>query len=266
MNFDHKVAVVTGGASGIGRAAAEILAARGAAVAILDVKGGEGQSVADGVAARGGRAIFCPADVAQAAEVNSAVGQAREAFGPIDALIASAGIQRYGNALTTPDEQWAEVMSVNLNGAWYAARACLPDLRRRGGAIVNVASVQSLASQTNVLAYTVSKHAMIGLTRSMAIDFAPDNVRVNAVCPGTVDTPMLRWSASLDPNPQSVIEACENMHPLGRIARPEEIAEVIAFLAHESASFVTSAVWTVDGGLLARIGGAPRTGREKHSS
>jgi NAD(P)-dependent dehydrogenase (short-subunit alcohol dehydrogenase family) len=262
MKFDNKVAVVTGGASGIGRAAAEILAARGASVAILDVKGGEGQLVAGGVVARGGRAIFCPADVARPAEVESAVREAREAFGPINALVASAGIQRYGDALTTSDEQWAEVMSVNLNGAWHAARACLPDLRGAGGAIVNVASVQSLASQANVLAYTVSKHAVIGLTRSMAVDFAAENVRVNAVCPGTVDTPMLRWSASLDPDPHSVLDACENMHPLGRIARPEEIAEVIAFLAHESASFVTGAVWTVDGGLLTRIGGAPRAGRE----
>jgi NAD(P)-dependent dehydrogenase (short-subunit alcohol dehydrogenase family) len=263
MRFDNKVAIVTGGASGIGRAAAEILAARGAAVAILDVKGGEGQSVADGITARGGRAIFRPADVALSADVLGAVAQAREIFGPVNILIASAGIQRYGNALTTSDEQWAEVMSVNLNGAWHASRACLPDLRLNNGAIVNVASVQSLASQANVLAYTVSKHALIGLTRSMAIDFASDNVRVNAVCPGTVDTPMLRWSASLDPDPQSVIDACENMHPLRRIARSEEIAEVIAFLAHESASFVTGAVWTVDGGLLARIGGAPRTGQEQ---
>jgi len=263
MKFDNKVAIVTGGASGIGRAAAEILAARGAAVAILDLKGSEGQSVADGVTERGARAIFCSADVAQAEDVNSAIGRAREAFGPINALIVSAGIQRYGNALTTSDEQWAEVMSVNLNGAWYAARACLPDLRRNGGAIVNVASVQSLACQANVLAYTVSKHAVIGLTRSMAIDFAGANVRVNAVCPGTVDTPMLRWSASLDPDPKSVIEACESMHPLGRIARPEEIAEVIAFLAHESASFVTGAMWTLDDGLLTRIGGAPRSGQEQ---
>ncbi len=263
MKFDNKVAVITGGASGIGRAAAEILAARGAAVAILDLKGGEGQSLANGIVARGGRAVFCAADVARSADVYSAVAQARETFGPIGALIASAGIQRYGDALTTSDEQWAEVLGVNLNGAWYAARACLPDLRRNDGAIVNVASVQSLASQANVLAYTVSKHAIIGLTRSMAIDFATDNVRVNAVCPGTVDTPMLREAASLDPNPQSVIEACENMHPLGRIAWPAEIAEVIAFLAHERTSFVTGAVWTVDGGLLTHIGGAPRAGQEQ---
>jgi len=137
MKFDNKVAIVTGGASGIGRAAAEILAARGAAVAILDLKDSEGRSVADGIAARGGRTIFCSADVARAEEVNSAIGLAREAFGPINALIVSAGIQRYGNALTTSDEQWAEVMGVNLNGAWYAARACLTDLRRNDGAIVN---------------------------------------------------------------------------------------------------------------------------------
>src|SRR5262245_23501564 len=137
MKFDNKVAIVTGGASGIGRAAAEILAARGAAVAILDLKGSEGQSIADGITERGARAIFGRSDVAQAEDVNSAVGRAREAFGPINALVVSAGIQRYGNALTTSDKQWAEVMSVNLNGAWYAARACLLDLRRNNGAIVN---------------------------------------------------------------------------------------------------------------------------------
>ena len=153
--------------------------------------------------------------------------------------------------------------TVQLGQVHSAARACLTDLRRKDGAIANVASAQSLASQANVLAYTVSKHAILGLTRSMAIDFAGDNVRVNAVCPGTVDMPMLRWSASLDPDPKSVIDACESMRQLGRIARPEEIAEIIAFLTHESASFVTGAVWTVDGGLLTRIGGAPRTGQEQ---
>jgi len=262
MRFDGKVAVVTGGASGIGRAAAEILAARGAAVALMDLAPEAGQETETGIRERNGKAQFFSVDVSDQKQVQAAVEEARATFGPVDILVVSAGIQRYGTALTTTDEQWNEVMGVNLNGAWYAARACLPDMIGRGGSVVNVASVQSLASQFNVLAYTASKHAVIGLTRSMAMDFASEKIRVNAVCPGTVDTPMLRWAASLDPNPESVYEACARMHPLGRIAQPEEVGEVVAFLAHDSASFVTGAVWTVDGGLLTLIGGTPRANPE----
>lgn len=262
MRFDGKVAVVTGGASGIGRAAAEILASRGAVVAVIDLAQDAGHETIEEMRKLDGNGLFFSVDVSQQRQVQVAVEETRAAFGPIDILVVSAGIQRYGNALTTPDEQWAEVLGVNLNGAWYAAKACLPDMVGRGGAIVNVASVQSLASQFNVLAYTASKHALIGLTRSMAMDFASEKVRVNAVCPGTVDTPMLHWAASLDPNPQSVYDACARMHPLGRIARPEEVGEVIAFLAHDRASFVTGAVWTVDGGLLTLIGGTPRANLE----
>ena len=126
----------------------------------------------------------------------NAIASTIETFGGIDGLIVSAGIQRYGTALTTSDDQWDEVLGVNLKGAWNAARAVIPHLQRAGkGSIVNVSSVQALASQQNVLAYTVSKHALLGLTRSIAMDFAKENIRANAVCPGTVDTPMVRWAA-----------------------------------------------------------------------
>lgn len=250
MTFDDKVAIVTGGASGIGGACAELLAARGARVAVLDV--GEAVGEADR------RSLSFRVDVADAAQVTAAIDDVRARWGRIDILVASAGIQRYGTATTTSEEEWARVLDVNLTGAWHAARACLRHMTR-GGSIVNVASVQGLATQRNVCAYTVSKHAMIGLTRSIAVDYAAAGIRANAVCPGSVDTPMLRWTASLDPEPSSVLDACRAMHPLGRIAEPAEIAEVICFLAHERASFVTGSVYTVDGGLLSLLGGAPRT-------
>jgi NAD(P)-dependent dehydrogenase (short-subunit alcohol dehydrogenase family) len=244
---------------GIGRAACELFAERGASVLVIDRDRNAGNEVADAIEAKGGKALFRETDVSRFEDVENAVNEAAETFGSVNALVVSAGIQRYGTALTTDEAEWDEVLGVNLKGAWNAARACLPHILKQGGAIVNVSSVQALASQQNVLAYTVSKHGLIGLTRSMAMDFAKQGVRVNAVCPGTVDTPMLQWAASLVPIPQSVYDACNAMHPLGRIAKPREIAEVAVFLAHESSSFVTGSVWTADGGLLTQIGGVPQT-------
>jgi NAD(P)-dependent dehydrogenase (short-subunit alcohol dehydrogenase family) len=260
MRFDEKCVVVTGGALGIGKAAAEIFAERGACVAILDWDEKAGNQTCEEIENKGGRAVFYQVNVADFEAVETAVNKTYDVFGKVNALAVSAGIQRYGTAVSTPEEQWQEVLDVNLKGAWNAAKAVIPYLQEAGGgAIVNVSSVQGLASQQNVLAYTVSKHGLLGLTRSMAMDFAKDKIRANCVCPGTVDTPMLKWAASLDPNPQSVYDACNAMHPLGRIAAPREIAEVVAFLAHESSSFVTGAIWTVDGGLLTQIGGVPQT-------
>lgn len=260
MKFDDKVVVVTGGALGIGRATCELLAERGAQVAVFDRDTSAGKDVCEAIKERGGIAEFYEVDVADYSAIAAATNDAHAKFGALHALVASAGIQRYGTAVSTSEEQWDEVITVNLKGAWNAARGIIPFLQKSGGgAIVNVSSVQALASQKNVLAYTVSKHGLLGLTRSMAMDFAHEGIRVNAVCPGTVDTPMLKWAASLDPNPASVYEACQAMHPLGRIAQPREIAEVVVFLAHTSSSFVTGAVWTVDGGLLTQIGGAPQT-------
>ena len=260
MNFEGKTVVVTGGALGIGQAACELLAERKASVAILDWDEKAGNETCEKIRQSGGNAIFEKVNVADFESVENAAAKTHKTFGGIHSLIVSAGIQRYGTAVSTTDEQWNEVLDVNLKGAWNAARAVIPFLREAGGGtIVNISSVQALASQQNVLAYTISKHGLLGLTRSTAMDFAKDNIRANCVCPGTVDTPMLKWAASLDPNPQSVYDACNQMHPLGRIAQPREIAEVAAFLAHESSSFVTGAIWTVDGGLLTQIGGVPKT-------
>ncbi len=260
MRFDGKTIVVTGGALGIGQAACILLAERGGSVSIIDWDEAAGSSTCEAITKAGGKAIFTKVDVSDAAAVEAAIKRTAEAFGGIDSLIVSAGIQRYGTAVSTTDEQWDEVLGVNLKGAWNAARVAIPHMQASGkGSIVNVSSVQALASQQNVLAYTVSKHALLGLTRSIAMDFAGENIRANAVCPGTVDTPMLQWAASLDPDPESVYDACRKMHPLGRIAQPSEIAEVALFLAHESSSFVTGSVWTADGGLLTQIGGVPQT-------
>lgn len=260
MRFDGKTVLVTGGALGIGRAVCEIVAERGGAVSIIDVDQAAGEELCSTIEDAGGKAAFTRVNVVSFEEIQAAAEATNAKFGSINSLVVSAGIQRYGTAVSTDDKQWNEVLNVNLKGAWNAARAAIPFLRSAGGGtIVNVSSVQALASQQNVLAYTVSKHGLLGLTRSIAMDFAKENIRANAVCPGTVDTPMLKWAASLDPNPQSVYDACNAMHPLGRIARPSEIAEVVAFLAHESSSFVTGAIWTVDGGLLTQIGGVPQT-------
>jgi len=159
---------------------------------------------------------------------------------------------------TTDEALWDEVMNVNLKGAYLISRAAMPLLRDSRGAIVLMASAQGLASQEGVLAYSVAKHGLVGMVRSMAVDFAALGVRVNAVAPGAVDTPMLRNALQLSPEPDAVWRELESMHPIGRVAHPEEIAEVVAFLASEAASFVTGDVVRVDGGLLARIGGSPR--------
>ncbi len=256
---DSLTAIITGGASGIGFAAARLLHQRGAQVSIVDANAEVGNKALASLEDNDQRAIFVHANLALPEEAARVVDETVGKFGRLNALVNSAGIQRYGNAEQTSLELWREVLDVNLTSAFLVSRAAIPHLRRNGGgSIVNVGSVQSRTSQRGAVAYVTSKHAILGLTRSMAVDYAPEKIRVNCVCPGTVDTPMFRWTASLDPNPESVIAACETMHPIGRIAHPSEIAEVIVFLLTDAASFVTGAEIDVDGGLLAVIGGEPR--------
>jgi NAD(P)-dependent dehydrogenase (short-subunit alcohol dehydrogenase family) len=206
-----------------------------------------------GLEARGLRA-----DVTSPADMKRLVDFTVENYGGVDILVNSAGIQRYGTVVETEEAAWDEVLDVNLKGIYLASKHAIPQMRRRGGgAIVNLSSVQAFASQQGVAAYTASKGGINALTRAMALDHAEDNIRVNAVCPASVDTPMLRWSADLFKGDKSIEETVKDwgrMHPVGRVARPEEVAEVIVFLASPRASFVTGGDYKVDGGLLAALG------------
>ncbi|MGH9326900.1 MAG: SDR family NAD(P)-dependent oxidoreductase [Terriglobia bacterium] len=256
MDFRDKVVVVTGGASGIGRACAMEFASRHGAVAIIDRDQNRGDEARKEIAAQGGSAEFFQGDVASDTQARELVESISARLGGIDVLVNNAGIARYGTATTTSEKEWDEVLDVNLKGAYLLARYSIPKMiRRGGGAIVITGSVQSVTAQRNSVAYVVSKHGLLGLTRSLALDHARENIRVNCVLPGAIDTPMLRWAASLDDHPEKVIDVCNQLHALGRMGRPEEVARVIVFLASDLASFVTGAAIPVDGGLLVPTGG-----------
>jgi NAD(P)-dependent dehydrogenase (short-subunit alcohol dehydrogenase family) len=256
--FSGKVAIVTGGALGIGRAVARKLLAEGASVVICSDREEQVERTVEELRGEDLEVRGTRADVTSSADMERLVGIAVETYGGVDILVNSAGIQRYGTVVQTEEEVWDEVLNVNLKGIYLASKHAIPEIRERGGgAIVNLSSVQAFASQKGVAAYTASKGAINALTRAMALDHAQENIRVNAVCPASVETPMLRWSANLFKGSKSVDETLKDwgkMHPIGRVARPEEVAEVIAFLASERASFVTGGEYKVDGGMLAALG------------
>lgn len=256
ISFAGRVAAVTGAATGIGAATAELLCELGARVALLDRDEQHGAETTARLASQGYAAKFFRCDVADADSTERAIESAAQHYGALHVLAHSAGIQRYGDVLATSMDVWHETLRVHVDGAFHAARFALPHLiAAGGGSIVMVGSVQTVAAVAGSAAYVTAKHALAGLTRSIALDFATRNVRANCVMPGAVDTPMLRWSLSLAPHPEAVLEGCRRAHPLGRIGQPREIAQAIAFLASDWASFITGATLAVDGGMLVPAGG-----------
>ncbi|MBX2966597.1 MAG: SDR family oxidoreductase [Cyclobacteriaceae bacterium] len=252
-DFKGRHIIVTGGVKGIGKAAVDVFVREGAHVSILDVDPG-------GKALEANKQIrFYLCNVSNAESVRENVKQAIANAGEVDVLVNNAGIQRYGNVTETTEEDWDLVMNVNLKSAFLVSKYVIPSMQRKGlGVIVNVSSVQAFLSQQVVAAYTTSKTALLGLTRSIAVDYAP-YIRCVAVCPGTIDTPMLQAAIRESPDPDEVFRECEEMHLLKKVGSAEEVGEFITFLASSKASFITGQAYRVDGGLGVSIAGSKRT-------
>ncbi len=256
IRFDGKIVVITGGATGIGAASAKKFCALGASVAILDRNAEAGHATVQALLHDGHTASFHACDISVESEVQAAIAQVTERYGALNVLVSNAGIQRYGDVVATSSAVWDETFNVHVKGCFHATKFAVPAmLASGGGAIVIIASAQSFTAITNSAAYVTAKHALLGLTRSIALDFAKQNIRANCVCPGAIDTPMLRWSADLTGSPEKMLAACARMHAVGRIGRPDEVADAIAFLASDWATFITGTTLVVDGGLLVPTGG-----------
>lgn len=257
-DLSGKVAIVAGGSLGIGRGASVRLAQSGAQIVVGARRPDAIDDVVRQIELAGGCAIGIAGDLSKSAAVRALVSAAVEQFGGIDILVNSQGIQRYGNVEDTSEELWDEVIAVNLTSMFLTAKYAIPEMRKRGGgSIVNVSSVQGLATQTQVAAYSTSKSAIIGLTRTIAVDYAREQIRANSVLPASVDTPMLRHSADLFRGKQSVDDVLDDwgkMHPVGRVGTAVEVADLIAFLAGPKSAFITGAEFKIDGGMMSALG------------
>lgn len=246
--FDGKVVLVTGAAKGIGRATAEMFAAEGARVAVLDRDEAEAERVAHGICAHGRRAMPCAADVASADEVGAAVDACVRGFGALDVLVNNAGIHAARGIDEYTGDEMDRIIAVNLKGALHAIRASVPYLRHTRGSIVTVSSMTGLVGQDRGAVYVATKGALISLTKALALELASDGIRVNCVCPAGVDTPLMReWAATTD-DADATLRGQAAMHLTKRLATPAEIASAITFLASSDAAFITGVALPVEGG------------------
>lgn len=245
-DFSGKIALITGGASGMGKATVQLLAARGATVVVADCNIEAARDLASSIRAKGTQALAVAVDVTQAAQVEDMVNKTVEQFGRLDILIHCAGISTHIAPLAEyPIEAWDRALAVNLSGSFYAMKYAIPALLKAGGgAIVTIASMMSSIAHMGGTGYVSSKHGVVGLTKAAALDYAKHGIRVNAVGPGLVDTPMSR-AAITDDGMRDMLGA---MAPIGRFATADEVAELICFLASDKASYISGAYYVVDGG------------------
>jgi dihydroanticapsin dehydrogenase len=243
----QKTALVTGAASGIGAAVAERFLSAGYQVAFFDINGQAARATASRITFAARREVL-EGDVSNEQHVKEAVTSTVTDLGSLDVLINNAGIEINGTVVDLSAEQWERQLAVNLRGVFLFSKYSIPEMRRRGGSIINISSVHALVSWPRCAAYDAAKSALIGLTRAMAVDHGSDGIRVNAICPGYIETPLLEQRfATGAANKQEVLK----FHPLGRIGKPNDIAEVALFLASDAASFISGTHVTVDGALTA---------------
>ena len=248
MRLKGKVAIVTGAGLGIGQAIAKMFAREGACVVVADLDEDAGRETVGGIRAVGGEAGFTHVDVSSVADTVGMVAFALETYARLDVLVNCAGIYTRGDVVTTPVDTWDRMLAVNLTGVFLCCRAAIPALRQAGGgSITNISSsVGWQYAAPGIAAYTASKFGVTGLTKAMACDHLPDGIRVNCICPGPTDTPLLRNSRSPE-----ALQAFAEAQPIGRLGSPEEMAAAVLFLASDEASFVTGVAFPVDGGQAA---------------
>jgi len=253
MRLPNKVAIITGAGSGMGRATAVLFAEEGAKPVVVDIDEESGQATVDMIKEKGQEALFIPADVTNCSQVKSMVARVVESCGKVDVLVNSAGMWRLGNVVDVEEEEWDKIMDLNLRGTFLCCKYCIPEMiKSGGGAIVNISSECGIVVWKDMVAYCVSKAAVVSLTKSIALDFASQNIRANCVCPGTTETPMpLSWLAK-QPDPQKARRAMEEVRPANRLGKPEEIAYGILYLASDESPYATGAVLSIDGGATVK--------------
>ncbi|HSO14094.1 MAG TPA: glucose 1-dehydrogenase [Anaerolineales bacterium] len=246
--LDNKCAIITGGASGIGKATALLLAQEGAAVVIADINEEQGKQVENDIKQAGGRAVAVKCNVAKADDCQHAVKTALDTFGRLDILFNNAGIIRRTDVTGITEEDWDLVMAINVKSIYLMCKYAIPHMTERGGSIVNTGSGWGIKGGRNAISYCASKGAVVNMTRALAIDHGPQNIRVNCICPGDTDTPMLRNEAQQLGQAEDTFMAEAAERPLKRYAQPIEIAQSVLYLVSDESSYVTGAVLAVDGG------------------